>query len=82
MTNEMKQVLVKSVATQTVGIAVGLYINKAIDNKLAKSEDPGCINRGYRKMLKFSRNPYVIAANVALIVFSSACVQAAKETEV
>jgi hypothetical protein len=60
MNSKQKSIIVKRSVGFVAGTVVGSIINQAIDNKLAKSKNPGFINRSYRKMLKVSRSPWYI----------------------
>ncbi|CAK9249597.1 unnamed protein product [Sphagnum jensenii] len=56
----------RTIAAELVAVPVSLAINHAIDNKLAKAEKPGLLNRFMRWNLKVGRNPYYIGAVVGL----------------
>lgn len=66
-------------ARQVAGMAVGLYLNKKLDGYLASRPNPGKINRGYRKLLAFSRRPAVIVANVACGVLATIAIECQME---
>jgi hypothetical protein len=61
--NEMNSVA-KAITKSLVMSAIGVTLNVLLDKKLAKSKNPGFINRSYRKMLRVTRNPYYVAAVV------------------
>ena len=64
----MKTSTQKYIAQNIVSSVVGLTINHAIDQKLAKSENPGKINRFMRWNFRLGRNPYYLAAVAAVVV--------------
>lgn len=61
MNNTQKNVLIHASA-----LVAGLALNKVIDNKLAQSENPGRVNRWYRKQLKKSRSPWYVGLSVLM----------------